>query len=1498
MTRRLFFLCLCFVLLSLAVSRSSSAVAWAPLVTAAQESAPPASALPIPIDPDALIQQWQQMRPHSAQGDLLSLGLQSAAGRTIYVDVNAAPDGDGSPDQPFRTIQAGIDAAVEDDVVLVRSGLYAEAIVMKDRVAVVGEADPEDVVIQASTNPSVVCADKALLQDITVNPLSIISSGVIDCASVSPIINRIVVNYTGPGELAFGEVAIRIQYTDSAIVANTLVDGYRHSIIASGGLTLVGNLLFGHTVWEGWDTNQRISFDANIFANNNFFNTPQANRITLTDRANDPTTDTHFLINNWVINTVIQPRGAIVLANNTILGGSDSGGIYLAFPSTESRVDVVNNIIGYTEVGLWDYYEGSVRRVENNLFWQNGENVQGLADPMGKNGNIQADPQFVDLKLGDFHLALGSPAIDAAQNLAYVPTDFDFESRMCDGDGNGSVLYDIGADEFSNATCHVPLNTPTITPTATPTLTATPTSTLTPTPAEGCRQLLGDPGFDSTTFEQDGVWHLRIQGSANIFQKYWPSNSIDGQYVLEIAHSLATTESSAFVEQDLRLPPGEITFDLHWMREVQQGALEPLTATLVDPTSGEILQTLWTSPPEQTQPGIWHFVQLSFVWPAQQDVRLRIGGFSPMGNPDTDTYSSQFLLDDVRLTHCAPIGQPTVTVTPIPTATPTPTPTPGTPTAECQQLIAAPGFWPTSDEWKTTGGAYVGPSPLFDWASEPLIGYVPIRSTQSAPSALYQTVHLPPQSQIRVEFYTKLKPEVLNDTGPLQTGLVQIRSEDGSTVLTTLRASSTAHPWTQFSYGLSEYAGQSVQVWFGGVAETDKTATFFQIDDVYLTACPPGAAKVYLPQLRKDPPPPTPTPTPTPTVTPTATPVAMTPISPPSSLQGGPLGRAQQTAHIWYLDPTGQIHPDDAAEPFPLDPALSVRSIATGQDGTLAATDQGIYLRDETFRWRRISDMPTRLVGSMFASIWRTTDDQPEQISVSHDGGVTWQNDSTGLEGVLVSPVYAWTTARQVLTLRDGRYVLWEQSDEQVSWTELAIVPGAALAYAPGGITGGLSYRSLATGLETRVSSSDGNIYRLRRDGSSPTWEILHNFGDGVFPLILDLNRVSVIDLDSGDMQLYEWQGGLDQGEWIPAYYPSPNLPMGHFALPDGQPVKRIYGQGGWVGMALTQDGALYAGDMGGPDDGSVWAWRVVTETPERTDFVMAQAVDEIGSLYSGAHLQWDGSTCTADPSGFYRSADKGLTWTEVVSDTARQPVAAVDQAQLVLAATCAGPSLSQDGGDSWRSPADLGWPLSVGAQHLALYDQDGITLYAAGIGGDGAPFLYRAAYDAQTGALGAWTQITPTGLGQPQALFISNGEGTIVPQIYLADEQTVWLSTDNGSTWQSRGDNLSGAKVWAFYPYANDVRREAGMLVATDQGLFFGPAAGQTGPWIPTGYAYTRNPVDFQWIVPGSVYLNGQDGVFLLPFDFFAYIDPATLPTPTPTSSVSPTATPQPRRR
>ena len=1468
-------------------------------------SAPPTGER-FPIAPDILRQHWQEKR--QADGRLTGLISRMAAGRTIYVDINAAPGGDGSVERPFRIIQAGINAAVADDTVLVGPGFYRGSFSMKDRVAVVGAEQPEDVVVQADRNPAVFCADEALLQDMTIDTVSTDGAALIECENVSPIFNRIIIKYTGSGGVTYGKRAIHIFDTKNAIILDSLVENYAIPLSVWGGMTLVGNLLFGNVNWDSLNGSFELTADANIFANTASTNGSQTNYLNLNDQINSPTTDLHFLTNNWIINTQIQPRGALTLANNTILGGHEAG-IHLGFPASEMRISILNNIIGYTKIGLRNVNdESAFLQIENNLFWQNDANVQGLPAPIGSNGNFQADPQFVDISKNNFHLAADSPAIDAAQNLAYIPRDFDFESRMCDGDNNGSFLYDVGSDEYSNAACQSPLNTPTFTPTATPTVTptesVTPAPTLTPTPIDGCRQLLSDPSFESNSFEQDGIWQIRIQGNPNAVRNYWPLDAIDGQYVLEIAHSLATVDSSVFVEQEVRLPSGAITFDFHWMREVQQGTPEPLTATLVDPVTGTVLRTLWTSPPEQTQFGIWHSVQLPFAWPAQQDVRLRIGGLSPVGDPNSDFYYSQFLLDDVRLTHCLPTGEPTVTATPVPTATPTQTRTPVPPVDECQQLIAAPGFWPTSTEWKTTGDAYVGPAPLFESVSEPLIGYIPLRPTQTAPSALYQTVHLPPQSEISVEFYTRLKPEALNDNRPLQTGQVQIRNEEGSVALATLHESSTAHPWTQRAYGLSEFAGQSIQLWFGGLGDPDKTATFFQVDEVYLTACPLALAKVYIPLVRKDPPPPTATATPTPTATPTATPVAMTPISPPFPLQGGPVGRAMQAEHIWYLAPTGQLRPDDAAEPFPLDPALQVRAIATGRDGTLAATDQGIYLRDKSFRWRRISDTPTRLIGSMFASIWRTTDTQPERVSVSIDGGVTWQDDSTGLEGVVVSPVSAWTTAQQVLTLRDGRYVLWERGSEQSEWSELSVVPGTAIAYTPSGIPGSLLYRSLATGLETRVGSSDGRIYRLNREGRSAFWEIVHDFGPGLFPLLLDLDWVSLINLTSGDIQLYRWQGGLEEGEWLPALYPPAHLSVGRALLPDGQIVRHIYGanspqQVGFAGLSLAESGDLYAFDMALEDNQPVWKWRLVTENPQRTEFVLAQSeADSIGPLYSGPDLTWEGALCAAPDSGFYRSNDKGLSWTGVMSDTARQPVTSIfGQSQFVLAATCAGPSISPDGGHTWRSPTQLGWPLAVGAQHLALYNSEGVILYAAGSDAAGEPFLYRATYDSQNGVVGEWVEITPAGMGQPQTLFVFQGIETVTPSIYLADEDSVWLSADNGASWQSRSGNLNGAKVRGFYPYFNDGQTEAGILAATDRGLFFGPPAEQVGPWVATGYPYTAKPVDFQAIVPANVYLNGEDGVFLLPFSFFDYVEPLATPTvtPTPDGSATPTRTPTP---
>jgi hypothetical protein len=64
-------------------------------------------------------------------------------------------------------------------------------------------------------------------------------------------------------------------------------------------------------------------------------------------------------------------------------------------------------------------------------------------DPTGTNGNISADPLFVDRKNSDYHPWAGSPSIDAGDNTApdLPATDFDGDQRII----NGQV--DQGVDE-------------------------------------------------------------------------------------------------------------------------------------------------------------------------------------------------------------------------------------------------------------------------------------------------------------------------------------------------------------------------------------------------------------------------------------------------------------------------------------------------------------------------------------------------------------------------------------------------------------------------------------------------------------------------------------------------------------------------------------------------------------------------------------------------------------------------------------------------------------------------------------------------------------------------------------------------------------------------------------------------------------------------------------------------------------------------------------------
>jgi hypothetical protein len=63
-------------------------------------------------------------------------------------------------------------------------------------------------------------------------------------------------------------------------------------------------------------------------------------------------------------------------------------------------------------------------------------------------GNIDVDPLFVDELTGDLHLAPGSPCIDAGDpTFRQSGADFERDPRVLDGDGNGRLRLDMGADE-------------------------------------------------------------------------------------------------------------------------------------------------------------------------------------------------------------------------------------------------------------------------------------------------------------------------------------------------------------------------------------------------------------------------------------------------------------------------------------------------------------------------------------------------------------------------------------------------------------------------------------------------------------------------------------------------------------------------------------------------------------------------------------------------------------------------------------------------------------------------------------------------------------------------------------------------------------------------------------------------------------------------------------------------------------------------------------------
>jgi parallel beta-helix repeat protein len=139
--------------------------------------------------------------------------------------------------------------------------------------------------------------------------------------------------------------------------------------------------------------------------------------------------------------------GTVTLTNNTISGNnanSQAGGAYISSGSSGGAVNCYNNII-------WGNSALSAKDISVNTSGvANGYN-NDYANMVGSwtssDGNIMTDPLFVGG--GNYHLQQTSPCIETGLNSAPgIPAqDFEGDARIIDGNGDGTAIVDMGADE-------------------------------------------------------------------------------------------------------------------------------------------------------------------------------------------------------------------------------------------------------------------------------------------------------------------------------------------------------------------------------------------------------------------------------------------------------------------------------------------------------------------------------------------------------------------------------------------------------------------------------------------------------------------------------------------------------------------------------------------------------------------------------------------------------------------------------------------------------------------------------------------------------------------------------------------------------------------------------------------------------------------------------------------------------------------------------------------
>ena len=334
----------------------------------------------------------------------------------------------------YPTIQQAINASVDGDTVLVAPGTYFGQIdILTKTVTLTSEAGPDLTVLDGGLAQYVVHFGESsgTLSGFTVqNGLF----GVSSIFSSAVIRGNIIQNNYAAGVDIGGLGATQV--LDNTISANGSI------VNPLGGITLHGA---GHPIIRGNRIINNLAREGGGINMVNFSDAVIVQNLIMGNHAEE---------GGGVYWLVIFSAHGPTLVNNTIVDNQAVRGSGIFADGYDGETELVNNIIvgtlGSTAVYCGNFTSNSPRFNFNDVFSPQGTAYGGdCQNKTGMNGNISADPLFVNPIAGDYHLRPGSPSIDAGDNTSpnLPATDFDGNPRVQDGNGDGVVVIDMGAYE-------------------------------------------------------------------------------------------------------------------------------------------------------------------------------------------------------------------------------------------------------------------------------------------------------------------------------------------------------------------------------------------------------------------------------------------------------------------------------------------------------------------------------------------------------------------------------------------------------------------------------------------------------------------------------------------------------------------------------------------------------------------------------------------------------------------------------------------------------------------------------------------------------------------------------------------------------------------------------------------------------------------------------------------------------------------------------------------